>query len=163
MGKEYNFEAVKPEMAGGINFWSKELGMGAANIRTAIRNKSLNAVLVPLNEAKPEIQGYKITGQDILNWRANMRSGGSTAVKKIRDSYKFKTSVAITNAQAEAVNALLAANGFKFTLVKPDTQKKVKAEGDGEATPAVATTPAVAADAEEKPVQKSGFNIFGNR
>ncbi len=118
MSKQYNFEAVTPDMKGGINYWAKVLEMGAANIRTAIRNKKLNGVLVPLREGNDDIKTYSITGDDILKWRAEMHTTTGTE-RKIRDAYKYKTSVAIKVEDAERANAALKAAGIEFTLVKP--------------------------------------------
>lgn len=131
MGKQYAFDTVTPDMKGGINFWAKQLGMGAANIRTAIRAKSLKAELVVLNpEGNPDLKGYQITGQDILDWRANQKHATAGEGKTVRSTthFVYKTSAKITAEQAEAANAALTAAGIEFQLVKPAINKASKTQ-----------------------------------
>jgi hypothetical protein len=171
MAKEYAFDAVKPDMRGGINYWSKILGMGSANIRTAIRGKTLVAHLVPLREDKPELVGYQITGQEILDWRAAIHGkgeGGPTGP----GLYVYKTNVKLSQEDVDKLNATLIAAGSTVTLVRNTKEKTVKAqpENDGDEMPTLLTADAQARlDAlNEEPVAagapvSSGFGKFNKK
>jgi len=164
----YNFEAVKPEMSGTLNYWAKFLNMGVQNLRFAMKKGKLHAEKKALSEKNPEFVGWIITGQDILTWRANMHVTTGTGGKKATNAWKFKTSTALTVEDAQKINDALKAAGFDVVLVKPEfTGKKkdpVAAVPDGSAPAeidltAVAAKPVNAVD--EKPT--GGFGIFGRK
>ena len=110
---------VTPEMNGNIHFWAKHLGMGEANIRTAIRKKALKAELGPSNY-NPALLAYNITGQAILDWRQHK-------TKAVPTSSRFYVDRTITPEEAAAVNATLKAAGFAFQLIRK-TRTVVKVE-----------------------------------
>jgi hypothetical protein len=164
----YNFEKVTPEMSGTLNYWAKFLNMGVQNLRFAMKKGKLHAVKQALSEKNPDFVGWIITGQDILNWRANMHVATGTGGKKVANAWKFKTSAALTMEDAQKINDALKAAGFDVTLVKPEfTGKKkdpVATVNEGSAPAeidltAIAAKPANAVD--EKPA--GGFGIFGRK
>ena len=167
---KYSLSEVTPEMVGGINYWAKALGMGGANIRVAIRNKTLHAELAPLNESNPKLLSYRITGQDILDWRTVNRTGpknGAVKVGHVRDTFKYRTSEAITTEVVDHANAILHDAGFTFSLIRP--QPKDKALVISEPAIEVVDEPEDMSTEELQPTDEpqsaksGGFNLFGRK
>ena len=138
-GKQYNFDGITPEMKGTLAFWSERIGMGRANLRTAIKKGTLDATLEAGNPEKPDLKAWHVSGAQILAWRESVgtrSTGGGAAGPKTR---KYKIADALTVEQAEEAKAYLAkfAGDFKLDLVLVSQRKAKPAAEAGKAAPVV--------------------------
>jgi len=160
MAKEYNIDAVKPGMEGSINYWARILGMGGANIRTAIRSKALKAELKPVGDGA--LNAYVITAEQILDWRNSIRTAG-TGERASATHFVFKTMSKITQEECDAANEVLKKAGIEWVLGRTIRPKKDSSKaGDTNEVPMPVVDKAEAQarlDALSQPEEKSG--LFG--
>lgn len=120
---------IQPDEVHSMREWAGLLGIGEANIRTAIREKKLGGTLTPMKNKKGEVIAgarWEMTGQQVLDWRNHIGVHTSSATLMIKDTVSGR--IRVQKDQLDEVNQYLAAKYPDVQITLPK-YKSTKTEG----------------------------------
>jgi hypothetical protein len=162
MSEAFDISTIKPDEQHSLREWEKILGLGEANIRTALRKHTLQGQLVQKkNEDGTDTttKRWEMTGQQIIDWRTQKVHRGGTGQPKIKGASSYR--VKLTLEQAPIVQQFLDDNfpGIALTLPKPKAKEEVAEVATAVDVPG--SEPVAPAAVIDAPVQRK--NLFGKK
>ena len=153
----FDASKIDPAEQHSLREWSNKIGLGEANIRTAIRKGTLKGQMVTKKNddgTESTTRRWEMTGQQILDWRAQKNVRNGTGAPKVKGATSYR--VKLTVEQQPIVQAFLDEKfpGTLLTLPKP------KAAADAVASEAVIEAPVARNIAEPAAPKKS---LFGSK